>query len=111
NLNLLLQTYSLTERKVLLDGKLVEAYTYGYGTEISTLYTTLVTAPLPSLIARTVGDKGVFDVVISGIPKVLPDGFYIYYTPFPYVSQDGKNYINTANALPTIYTQGENTNF
>lgn len=101
----------LTERKVLLDGEMVDAYTYGYGTELSALSTTLVTAPLPSLIARTVGEKSVFDDVVNGITKALPDGFYIYYTPFPYVSQDGKNYINTANVLPTIYTQGKKYEF
>ncbi|WP_153447680.1 hypothetical protein [Vibrio algicola] len=101
----------LTERKVLRDGKMVDAYTYGYGAEISNLNTTLVTVPLPILIARKMGEEQDFDQIINSITTKLPKGFYLYYIPFPTVKQGDQYYINTLNPLPTIYTQGKKYEF
>lgn len=102
----------LTERKVLLNGTEVEAYTYGYGTEIDNLRTTLATAPNPYLIYKKVGDDAEFDHVIHRLTQQLPLGFNLYYPPYPKVQfEPGKYYINIKNPLPTIYTQGNKYEF
>ena len=100
----------LTERRVYIGGKLTDAYTYGYGTEIDNINTTLVTAPLPTLIAMKT-KKHKFDEILKGITSKLPQGFNVYYTPFPMILQDGKFYIDKENPLPTIYTQGKKYEF
>ncbi|MGO3799796.1 MAG: hypothetical protein ACTJHE_11120 [Vibrio casei] len=100
----------LTERQVYINGKLTDAYTYGYGTEIDNLNTTLVTAPLPTLIAvKSKTHK--FNEIVKGITSTLPVGFNIYYTPHPMVLQDKKYYIDRESTLPSIYSQGNKYEF
>lgn len=100
----------LQEMKTNINGKEIDSYTYGFNAEISNVLTTLVTPPMPQIMSYT--DKNVtFDEVVEGVSKRLPQGFYLYYPPFPTLKDVKKSYINTQNPLPTIYTQGKKYEF
>lgn len=86
-------------------------YAYGFDVDSSYLHRAIITPTAPTaLISQTKIDV-TYDEVMKGITANLPENFFFYAPSFPKQSAyDGdtfKNYVDSSQVVPAIYTQGK----
>lgn len=101
----------LQESVMIINDRMIDAYTYGVERDTRITEYTLVTPPTP-LPASIGGNQDIdYSQFFKDYTAALPQGFFIYTPSFP-VAEDGTyTYSDFTQVVPAIYTQGEKYEF